>query len=311
MQSILSTNFFLNNKNNLTSSSSYESQKDVSASSKLSVPLWSTSEWDSVHWQNWHQQNWIICVWFALFYVISVHFGVYLMRDRQPLKLQKPLALWNFLLGIFSIAGSFYFVPEILHVLRHDGFHAAACDNSFAQNSNLIFWSWLFVWSKIFEFGDTAFIILRKRKLSFLHWYHHAMTVICVFTYFPGMIAINRWTASMNFFVHSIMYSYYTVRALHIRVPKPVAIMITSMQIAQMIIGFCVAIYELAMKIGKVPCKITLGQSIFSFSIYFSYFVLFSVFFYRAYMGKSHASSVSSEQRILDKSTQDLKSKCE
>lgn len=107
------------------------------------------------------------------------------------------------------------------------------------------------------------------------------------------------------------MYSYYTVRALHIRVPKPVAIMITSMQIAQMIIGFCVAIYELAMKIGKVPCKITLGQSIFSFSIYFSYFVLFSVFFYRAYMGKSHASSVSSEQRILDKSTQDLKSKCE
>ena len=31
-------------------------------------------------------------------------------------------------------------------------------------------WTWLFIASKIPELGDTAFIVLRKQKLIFLHW---------------------------------------------------------------------------------------------------------------------------------------------
>ena len=174
-------------------------------------------------------------------------------------------------------------VPEILSVLYRDGFHAAACENSFSRDPTILFWSWLFVWSKVIEFGDTAFIILRKQKLSFLHWYHHAMTVVCVFTYFPGMVVINRWTGSMNFFVHSFMYSYYTLRAFGFWVPRPVAFSITVLQITQMLIGFYVTVYELAMKLAGTPCKISMGESVFSFLVYFSYFLLFINFFIRTY----------------------------
>ena len=266
----------------------------VSSSSPMSLTY--DIQWDPVYWQQWHLQNWTICIWFSVMYVIAVRFGVFYMNNRKPLDLRYPLALWSALLAIFSIAGSYSMVPEILWVLSRDGFHAAACDNSFSQDSSVLFWSWLFVWSKVLEFGDTAFIILRKQKLSFLHWYHHAMTVICVFTYFPGMVAINRWTGSMNYLVHSIMYSYYSLRALRFRIPKPVAITITSMQIAQMMIGFYVAIYELAMKLTGSPCKITLGESVFSFSVYFSYFLLFLNFFIRTYF--------QSTKKTIDSPTQ-------
>lgn len=42
----------------------------------------------------------------------------------------------------------------------------------FRDNHNVAtsLWGLLFAWSKILEFGDTAFIILRKQKLIFLHW---------------------------------------------------------------------------------------------------------------------------------------------
>lgn len=31
-------------------------------------------------------------------------------------------------------------------------------------------WAFLFVLSKIVELGDTAFLVLRKRPIIFLHW---------------------------------------------------------------------------------------------------------------------------------------------
>lgn len=275
----------------------------ASLASLSSLPASWMSQWDPLYWQKWHQKHWTLCFWFAAFYVIAVRLGIYLMSNRKPFDLRIPLAIWSGCLGIFSIIGTCYMLPELISVLRNDGFHAAACENSFAKNNALLFWSWLFVWSKIVEFGDTLFIILRKQNLSFLHWYHHAMTVICVFSYFPNMVAINRWTGSMNYLVHSIMYSYYALRALRIRLPRPIAVSITTMQIAQMIIGFYVAIYELQMKLMNKPCKITLPQSIFSFSVYFSYFILFVNFFLQTYFLKKPSkvtSSLVSPSKILE-----------
>ena len=40
-----------------------------------------------------------------------------------------------------------------------------------------------------------------------------------------------------NFTVHSFMYTYYAFRSIGIKVPKPLAMSITVMQITQMFVG--------------------------------------------------------------------------
>lgn len=46
------------------------------------------------------------------------------------------------------------------------------------------------------------------------------------------------------------MYAYYAARSLSIRFPKPVAMVITSLQIVQMIVGLLVTLYA-HLSIGK------------------------------------------------------------
>ena len=40
-----------------------------------------------------------------------------------------------------------------------------------------------------------------------------------------------------NFTVHGFMYTYYAIRSIGIKVPKPLAMSITVMQITQMFVG--------------------------------------------------------------------------
>ena len=89
------------------------------------------------------------------------------------------------------------------------------------DHRHLALWGWLFGMSKIFEFGDTLFIVLRKGPLSFLHVYHHV--TVCVFTWYaltPKPSALSTWLGGMNYTVHTLMYTYYALKASGFR-PHP------------------------------------------------------------------------------------------
>ncbi len=79
---------------------------------------------------------------------------------------------------------------------------------SFIENNRVCgFWTWMFILSKVPELGDTVFIVLRKQKLIFLHWYHHVTVLLYTWYSFAGFVAPGRWFITMNYMVHSIMYS--------------------------------------------------------------------------------------------------------
>lgn len=94
----------------------------------------------------------------------------------------------------------------------------------------------------------------------------------------------------MNYFIHSIMYSYYSFKAFRIFIPRFISFVITVSQIAQMFIGFYVAGYIFAQKLKDAPCKMSLNESIFSISVYASYAILFFNFFLRTYFKRSPQS---------------------
>lgn len=71
---------------------------------------------------------------------------------------------------------------------------------------------WIFYLSKILDFFDTIFMVLRRkwRQLSFLHVYHH--TSIFLFYWLNINVAYDGdvyYTVVLNSFVHLVMYFYY------------------------------------------------------------------------------------------------------
>lgn len=72
------------------------------------------------------------------------------------------------------------------------------------------FWTFMFCMSKLGELGDTIFIVLRKKPLMFLHWYHHVATLNYGLMSYIDKSAFNTWIVWLNFSVriYSFLYKF-------------------------------------------------------------------------------------------------------
>lgn len=244
------------------------------------------------------KDKWKLSFVFAGVYLLFVVVGRWFMSTRQKFEIRKPLIAWNILLAVFSIIGSIRVWPEFLHAVFDRGIVYSVCDASYAY-SITGFWAFLFCMSKLPELVDTVFIVLRKQELIFLHYYHHATVLIyCWFSY-KEHAASGRWFMCMNYVVHSLMYSYYALKAMRIRVPLFVSKLITFLQIAQMFFGCYVnwIAYQTKLNSPQTYCHISDDNIFYSFLMYLSYFLLFFQFFLDAYV-KSNAKHKLRLQQI-------------
>ena len=206
------------------------------------------------------------------------------MEKREPFSLRKPLILWNGGLSLFSILGSLSIIPSALHCLFLYGITYSLCNAQTILDSHQTIWGFLFVLSKFIEFGDTLFIVLRKKPLLFLHWYHHI--TVCIYSCYmtSGVTTdVSRWFGAMNYGVHSIMYSYYTIRAAGYYVPSRVALVITLLQLAQMFIGIFINVCSYRLFLQGLDCGMEPSYFYFGMVIYGSYAILFLHFFLTRY----------------------------
>lgn len=90
-------------------------------------------------------------------------------------------------------------------------------------------------------FFDTFFIVLRKQPLIFLHWYHHLSVVLYSWFSYAETTGSAR-PVYRNELPCSIMHSYYTLKAMQYKLPKNLAVMVTTLQIVQMMICCIVTI---------------------------------------------------------------------
>lgn len=132
------------------------------------------------------------------------------------------------------------------------------------------------------------FIVLRKQRLIFLHWYHHITVLLYAFYTYKERPAGGCWFVVMNFAVHSFMYSYYTLKAAGINPPRPCAMLITAMQTLQMALGLMIIGLVYLWRTDTF-CQCSNSVLIWGFLMYFSYLVLFSIFFYQSYLRRGKA----------------------
>lgn len=237
-----------------------------------------------------------------LVYLPVVYLGQLAMASREAFKLRLPLIVWNIGLGLFSTIGFLRSIPEMAHVLNKFGFQHSICNNSYMLAKPSMFWFFLFTVSKTPELVDTLFLVLKKQRIIFLHVYHHATVVVFAYFVYADTIAASRWFTCMNYGVHSIMYTYYALKALPdlVRIPKWVSMLITSLQILQMVVGSYVVGAASYTKLLGRHCDINTRMSIMGLTIYLSYLVLFSHFFYKAYLAPAPAKSRAISQKKVD-----------
>ncbi|KAK8773129.1 hypothetical protein V5799_012374 [Amblyomma americanum] len=234
----------------------------------------------------WMNRNWHTSVYWVGLYMLVVFGGQAYMAQRPAFELTRSLQAWNVLLSAFSVVGACRTIPELVHVLREFGFSHSVCNNSYIEHDRVSgFWTWMFVLSKVPELGDTVFIILRKRELIFLHWYHHVTVLVFSWYFYQQHIAPARWYVVMNYVVHSLMYSYFALRSFGVRMPRWTGVCVTSLQIVQMLMGaYVTGLGFFTYKRGGASCAISERTALLAMFMYTSYLVLFAVFFHGAYL---------------------------
>ncbi|XP_057885663.1 elongation of very long chain fatty acids protein 3 [Melospiza georgiana] len=239
--------------------------------------------------RKWMEENWQKSLTISVIYLILI-FGIqHFMKERRPFKLRGPLILWSFSLSLFSLVAACRIWKQLAFLVLTKGFKQSVCSQSFYVHPVSKLWIYLFGLSKFVEMGDTLFIVLRKKKLIFLHWYHHIFTMILSWYGYKTMVAGAGWSTALNLSIHVVMYFYYSVAAMGIRVPSSITMLITTSQIVQ-IIGYVVMnIFIFFWKDDKF-CQYTWPLLLLSSGFYTSLLVLFSNFFVKTYLSNTQKS---------------------
>jgi len=185
---------------------------------------------------------------------------------------------------VFSILGAWSHLTELFHVLHIYGMHGSICTSSIAD-SLAAYWAEKFAISKLVEYGDTAFLILRKRPISFLHWYHHATVLAYTWHGVKDLTIPGRWFITMNYTVHAVMYTYYALSSGGKRFPRWLSACITTMQLAQMFVGCAVSYYSFSILYKGGECLQKWENVQMGAAMYASYALLFAHYFYMNYFG--------------------------
>jgi len=209
---------------------------------------------------------------------------------QKPLNLKFSFAMWNLLLSVFSCMGVTRIVPHLVRTLSQEGFVYSVCEEprNWYSKGPCGLWMTMFVLSKFPELGDTVFLVLRKKPVIFLHWFHH--TTVLLYCWHATLVTAGPgiWFAAMNYSVHSVMYFYFFMANIgYAKRMQPLAPFITSIQILQMVGGMtCLITVAIMQNVSRSDCNVDPANWKLGLMMYASYFLLFGWLFIQKYLPK-------------------------
>jgi len=226
----------------------------------------------------------------VIFYGVAIYVGKRYMADRKPFQWRRAMALWNLCLCVYSFITMIRMFPPLMHNIASKSLRDNLCigtEDTYGRGSSG-FWGQSFVWSKYAELIDTLFIIVHKKPLIFLHWYHHVTVLLYTWDGYVNLAPAGPIFMSMNCAVHFIMYGYYFLMTVKMKPKWMNAIFITVSQIAQMVVGVTTSIVSFYFFVvendEQNPCEIKKINIISAFLMYGSYLFLFLQFFVTRYV---------------------------
>jgi elongation of very long chain fatty acids protein 4 len=222
-------------------------------------------------------------VWWAgpivatVIYLMAVFGGMSLMKDRKEFQIKPYIFTYNLYQCILNL----WCVIAMIHEVYTNPWFTSAWGNA-AQPGiggfRIAFLVWVHYINKYVELLDTLWMILRKKnnQISFLHCYHH---ILLIWAWFLVCKVEARgdsyFGATVNSFIHVIMYGYYTLALLNF--PCPWKKWITNCQMLQFCLCLTHSVY--AYYADKVPKILPLAQAF----VMINMLVLFGHFYIQSY----------------------------
>lgn len=235
----------------------------------------------------------------ALYYLVI--FGGRAVINKlgiRPFVLNGLFQLHNLFLTTLSLTLLVSIMEQLFPQIWKHGLFYAICDER-AWTREMVVLYYMNYLTKFVEFVDTVFLVLKQKKLTFLHTYHHGATALLCFTQLVGTTPISWVPISLNLFVHVVMYWYYFLAARGIRVWWKE--WVTRFQIIQFVIDLSFIYFAVYIKVmsnikpewaGCLTCSGTATATISGCAIISSYLVLFIAFYIEVYRKKSKKSKV-------------------
>uniref|UniRef100_A0A7S1VJD7 Elongation of fatty acids protein n=1 Tax=Grammatophora oceanica TaxID=210454 RepID=A0A7S1VJD7_9STRA len=258
-------------------------------------------KYDPIPLSLWMEANNWLPVAAVSVYAILCWRGQVWMKDHDRWHWRYILTAWNFGLSLFSFVGMMRTAPNLLHNLVTMSLEDNMCADpreTFGSGSTGL-WVQLFILSKFPELFDTFFIVIHKKPLIFLHWYHHITVLLYCWHSYVSTSPPGIFFVVMNYSVHASMYFYYGLMALRMKPKWMHPMIITSFQISQMIVGVavtCAGFYYYLKNPGT--CMITGENNTAAFCMYGSYLFLFLQFFLGRYFGPPKKGSKSLAKKV-------------
>jgi len=231
--------------------------------------------------------------WFAPWVTVTCYFvGLRIlqwrMKDRKAMEFPRLLFLHNIVLSAASSV-VFAFMAYILwmkHSIRGYGLREMICGvQMHEEGGSLKLAYYINYWFKYYELLDTILLVLRKKPVMFLHEYHHAATLVLTWSQLREHSTVQWMPIGINLFVHIVMYYYYAVSAVGIRVWWKKYL--TTLQILQFVVDVVACSYAYAIFIANgmsyAACYGTQVGAVTGILILTSYLILFIQFYFRTY----------------------------
>eukprot|EP01083_Nonionella_stella_P168117 566705_1 len=158
----------------------------------------------------------------VIIFCVCIPLLQHFMRGRFAPPLKYLVLCHNIFLCISSSTLALFLMATLyaFHEEKEYGAERIYCGlNYFDQKGTLTFIYYINYLFKYYELLDTVLLTLKHKPLSFLHCYHHPATLVLTWAQLVDSSGAQWVPILLNLYVHTIMYFYYAMSTLKVRMP--------------------------------------------------------------------------------------------